>query len=75
MSTRTLEMALSTPAFDSHGNPSLVPLGAGPTREVGFDEEFGAEHLLVNIGPQHPATHTLRPSLPSPAHRTRTPCP
>ena len=57
MSTRTLEMELSTPAFDSHGNPSLVPLGAGPRRDVGFDEGFGAEHLLVNIGPQHPATH------------------
>jgi NADH-quinone oxidoreductase subunit D len=57
MSTRTLEMALSTPAFDSHGNPSLVPLGAAARRDVGFDEEFGAEHLLVNIGPQHPATH------------------
>jgi NADH-quinone oxidoreductase subunit D len=50
-------MALHTPAFDSHGNPSLVPLGAGASRDVGFDEDFGAEHLLVNIGPQHPATH------------------
>jgi NADH-quinone oxidoreductase subunit D len=23
----------------------------------GYDEDFGAEHMLVNIGPQHPATH------------------
>ena len=22
-----------------------------------FDEAFGAEHMLINIGPQHPATH------------------
>ncbi|MFL5493658.1 MAG: hypothetical protein ACJ8DC_04650, partial [Gemmatimonadales bacterium] len=33
-----------------------VPLGAakGPGH---YDEDFGAEHMLVNIGPQHPATH------------------
>jgi len=60
MSTRTVEMALSTPGLDAQGNPTLVPLGLGPERPVRegrYDEDFGAEHLLVNIGPQHPATH------------------
>lgn len=55
--TRTVEMALSTPGLDSHGNVTELPLGAARHRAPGFDEDFGAEHMLVNIGPQHPATH------------------
>ena len=53
MSLRTVEMALATPGLDAEGRPTRVPLTAGG----GFDEDFGAEHMLVNIGPQHPATH------------------
>jgi NADH-quinone oxidoreductase subunit D len=55
MSTRTLELALATPGADAAGAPTRVPLGA--RREGRYDEDFGAEHMLVNIGPQHPATH------------------
>ena len=42
----------STPRAGPPG--SRWPRGR-PTPE--FDEDFGAEHMLVNIGPQHPATH------------------
>jgi NADH-quinone oxidoreductase subunit D len=57
MSRRTLEMALSTPGLDADGNVTTIPLGVGARREGQYDEDFGAEHMLVNIGPQHPATH------------------
>ncbi len=56
MSVRTVEMALATPGLDATGRPVRIPLTAAP-RHAGFDEDFGAEHMLVNIGPQHPATH------------------
>jgi NADH-quinone oxidoreductase subunit D len=53
MSTRTVELALATPGLDREGRPARVPLAASPPP----GEDFGAEHMLVNIGPQHPATH------------------
>ena len=56
MSLRTVEMALATPGLDAEGRPTRIPLSAVP-RQGHFDEDFGAEHMLVNIGPQHPATH------------------
>jgi NADH:ubiquinone oxidoreductase subunit E len=56
MSVRTIEMALATPGLDQEGRPTRVPLGAG--KGAGhYDEDFGAERMLINIGPQHPATH------------------
>ena len=57
MSTRTLEMALSTPGVDAQGRAVRTPLGVSPAGSGHYDEDFGAEHMLVNIGPQHPATH------------------
>ncbi|HEY8256303.1 MAG TPA: NADH dehydrogenase (quinone) subunit D [Gemmatimonadales bacterium] len=56
MSLRTVEMSLATPGLDAEGRPTRIPLTASP-RANQFDEDFGAEHMLVNIGPQHPATH------------------
>jgi NADH-quinone oxidoreductase subunit D len=53
MSTRTLELSLATPGLDPEGRPTKVPLGV---RHQSQEEDF-AEHMLVNIGPQHPATH------------------
>ena len=55
MSLRTVEMALATPGLDAEGRPLRVPLGAGDGD--GPVPEPGAEPMLVNIGPQHPATH------------------
>ncbi len=63
MSTRTLDVALGTSGLDAQGRPITVPLRM-PLADTGefevpghFDEAFGAEHMLINIGPQHPATH------------------
>lgn len=56
MSLRTVEMALGTPGVDAAGNPIRVPLGVAEGNG-GYREDLGAEHMLVNIGPQHPATH------------------
>jgi len=63
MSTRTVDVALGTSGLDARGRPITVPLGVA-LQDTGefevpghFDEAFGAEHMLINIGPQHPATH------------------
>ncbi len=53
MSPRTIELELATPMVDAQGKVRNIPLGVA----AGPDDEFGAEHMLVNIGPQHPATH------------------
>jgi NADH-quinone oxidoreductase subunit D len=49
-------MALATPGVDAAGHPTRVPLGVSEDNG-GYREDLGAEHMLVNIGPQHPATH------------------
>jgi NADH-quinone oxidoreductase subunit D len=56
VSKRTLELGLATPGVDAAGRPLRVPLGTAERPEDG-EPEIGGEHLLVNIGPQHPATH------------------
>jgi NADH-quinone oxidoreductase subunit D len=56
---RTIEMALGTTGLDERGMPVTVPLGMD-TPERDAVEEASAlqgEHMLINIGPQHPATH------------------
>jgi NADH-quinone oxidoreductase subunit D len=57
VSTRTLEMSLSTPGLDLHGKPSRVPLGVVLPEHQTDQDDLGSEHMLINIGPQHPATH------------------
>jgi NADH-quinone oxidoreductase subunit D len=54
---RTLELELKTPAVDSSGRLLTVPLGISRRPSESVHDDFGAEHMLVNIGPQHPATH------------------
>jgi NADH-quinone oxidoreductase subunit D len=61
---RTVEVALSTSGLDSTGRPTRVPLTVaedGNTLTVaappGVEPDLGGEHMLINIGPQHPATH------------------
>ncbi len=51
MATRTVNYDLSTTGMDVHGNPVTAPLG------VPAEPAMETDHMLVNIGPQHPATH------------------
>jgi NADH-quinone oxidoreductase subunit D len=62
--TRTVEVALGTSGIDELGRPKRSPLtvaenGAVTTLEPppALEPELEGEHLLINIGPQHPATH------------------
>ena len=52
--TRTVELELSTSGVDGQGRPIRVPLGIDPDAA---EPDLSAEHMLLNVGPQHPATH------------------
>lgn len=61
---RRVEVALSTSGLDAQGRPQRVPLmvdegGQVMTLEAPptLEPELEGEHMLINIGPQHPATH------------------
>jgi NADH-quinone oxidoreductase subunit D len=55
MSRRTVEFDLATPDVDPAGRAVRVPLGAAAVEER--EPDIGVEHMLLNVGPQHPATH------------------
>jgi NADH-quinone oxidoreductase subunit D len=64
MSKRTVEVALATPGVDAEGRLQRAPLlvdegGRLSTLEAppALEPELEGEHMLINIGPQHPATH------------------
>ncbi|MGH7504798.1 MAG: NADH dehydrogenase (quinone) subunit D [Longimicrobiales bacterium] len=53
MSTRTVEyMVRRTPELAADGRPVQMPV-----LPPGMEPELQGEHMLINIGPQHPATH------------------
>ena len=61
---RTVEVALSTTGLDAQGRPQRVPLvsdqSGAPVAVAelpAMEPDFADEHMLINIGPQHPATH------------------
>jgi len=61
---RTVDVSLSTSGMDEHGRPQRVPLVTDESGNVmtmdtppGIEPELAGEHMLINIGPQHPATH------------------
>ena len=57
---RTIELDVATPGLDARGGAARVPIGMaqGGVGVLGGEEpELGGDHMLVNIGPQHPATH------------------
>jgi NADH-quinone oxidoreductase subunit D len=62
--TRTVEVELATQTLAPNGQVQRVPLtvdGAGLVMPIdlppGSEPDMGSERMLINIGPQHPATH------------------
>ena len=56
--TRSVELSVGTTGIDERGRPVTIPLGVRTgSAEVEHEPELGSEHMLINIGPQHPATH------------------
>ena len=61
---RTVEVELSTTGLDAQGRPVRVPLAVDEhgnpvavEAPPALEPDLGGEHMLINIGPQHPATH------------------
>jgi NADH-quinone oxidoreductase subunit D len=61
---RTVEFQLSTTGMDAQGRPVRTPIvvdesGSPVALEapLPMEPELEGEHMLINIGPQHPATH------------------
>ena len=59
---RTVEVELSTTGLDAQGRPQRVPLSVdgtalGVAAPPALEPELEGEHMLINIGPSHPATH------------------
>ncbi len=62
--TRTLEVELATSGMGPDGRPQRVPLvvggdasGLALQARPAAEPDLEGEHMLINIGPQHPATH------------------
>src|SRR5687767_4598633 len=62
--TRTIDVELSTTGLDAQGRPQRVPLvTGGDTGDFAvapppsLEPELSTDHMLINLGPQHPATH------------------
>ena len=62
--TRTVEVELATQTIGANGALRRVPLTADQhgvvmpvDLEPGSEPDMGNERMLINIGPQHPATH------------------
>src|SRR5215207_7955103 len=61
---RTVEVALATSGLDAQGRPQRTPLLVGGDDSAvaleappALEPDLAGEHMLINIGPQHPATH------------------
>ena len=61
---RTVDVTVSTTGLDAEGRPQRVPMAVDSaghavavTAPPGIEPDLEGEHMLINIGPQHPATH------------------
>ncbi len=60
---RTIEVALGTSGLDARGRPLRASLVHDGDRVVALESpqisepDLTTDHMLINIGPQHPATH------------------
>jgi NADH-quinone oxidoreductase subunit D len=61
---RTVEVALGTAGLDAQGRPHRAPITVNEEGRLStieapepMEPELEGEHMLINIGPQHPATH------------------
>jgi len=61
---RTVQVELSTTGLDAQGRPQRIPLvtsddggGLAVAPPLSVEPELEADHMLINLGPQHPATH------------------
>nr|MCU0650519.1 hypothetical protein [Gemmatimonadaceae bacterium] len=61
---RTIELELSTSGLDAQGRPVRAPLVVGNDGSLTaldapppLEPDFDGDHMLINMGPQHPATH------------------
>ncbi len=60
---RTIEVALGTSGLDAKGQPIRAALSAQNGQAVAMtsaqapEPDLASDHMLINIGPQHPATH------------------
>jgi NADH-quinone oxidoreductase subunit D len=59
-SKRTVEMTVATPGVDALGRPQRTPVTVtedGAVTTLDAPPDLAGEHMLINLGPQHPATH------------------
>ncbi len=61
---RTVEVELATTGVDAQGRPQRTPIAVDANGQMvaveappAIEPELVGEHMLINIGPQHPATH------------------
>jgi NADH-quinone oxidoreductase subunit D len=61
---RTVEVELATTGVDARGRPQRTPIAVDAAGQMvaveappAVEPELIGEHMLINIGPQHPATH------------------
>jgi NADH-quinone oxidoreductase subunit D len=61
---RTVDVSLSTSGVDAAGRPQRVPIAIDENGQrvdieppLPMEPDIASDHMLINLGPQHPATH------------------